>query len=253
MAESFNVWGKGSRDSQPYWREALALRKQLGDDPVAIANCMHGLAGSLGSQSEEAENLLREVLPLYRQQLGTESPKYIASLFLLGQELACRGKLEEAETILRQTHDLYRKIYDKNHPYQPIVLRYLVQVLEDRGKGDEAEALIRQQQDASLTGREYFALLGALQTYRGNWPEAAEQLSHAVEMLPNEPWLAMRLSAVFLAAKRYDDYRMNCHRLLGDSLDQRDKLLAAEAALRCRSRGLISIAPVNLPMLQPLQ
>jgi tetratricopeptide (TPR) repeat protein len=160
VARSYRFWGLFSHETEQYWREALAVRKQLGDDPVAIADCMYGLAGSLSDQREASEIMTREVLEVYRQHLGTESPKYANALFVLGQKLAAQEKHEEAEQILRQTRDLWRKVFDANHPYQGIVLRYLLHTLSRRGKWDEVEVIIRQELEASPSSGEAWRLLG---------------------------------------------------------------------------------------------
>jgi Flp pilus assembly protein TadD len=92
-------------------REALALQRQLGTKPEALADCMRALASSGLSVTEEGESLIREALALHRQVLESDHPKIAGDLNLLGQCLLKRGKFEEAETVLRQTLELHARVH----------------------------------------------------------------------------------------------------------------------------------------------
>ena len=240
MSRSFDLWGLSTSQGVPYLRESLELRRQLGNDPVALADCMHWLANSL-DDDVEAESLNRESLELHREQLGPDHPKVVNDLFGLGQVLLKRGKFEEAETALRETVDLYRKVYDKNHPYQPVVLRLLAAALVRQGKWSEAEFVVRQAMETNPSITDYRILFGSVKAAQGEWVEAVEQFSRT----KTNDWLAIAL----LQAGRNDEYRRLRHECLerrGTALDTETRLNHAKAFLLLPADGDDSERACNL-------
>ena len=68
LAGSLNNYGKVSAKAEPLWREALGLQRELGNDPLTLAQFLNGLAGSIGQDhEEESESLHREAVALYRR------------------------------------------------------------------------------------------------------------------------------------------------------------------------------------------
>ena len=168
-AASFQAWGLAALEGGPYLREALKLRKQKGDNPVAVASLMASLAAR-STNSEEAEQLLQDALALHQKHLAPDHPEVVGDIWGLGQQLLSSGKFEEAEETLREALQGFHKIYDPNHPFQPIVLRFLAESLLVQGKGDEAESLVRQQLAATPTNAGYSDLLARVIAFRSAWP-----------------------------------------------------------------------------------
>jgi tetratricopeptide (TPR) repeat protein len=179
MAASLGVSGLASSDGVPYLREAIALRKKLGDNPMALAGCLNRLASSLDDENlAEKETLAREALDLHRRYVTADDPSVAYDLFLLGQILLKRDKLEEAEPVMREAVQSFRKIHDKNHPYQSLVMLFYAQVLIRCDKLDEAKSEIRQAAEAFPTVSFYRDLMGRVEAWQGNWTAAAEQFKN---------------------------------------------------------------------------
>ncbi|KAL5866436.1 hypothetical protein ACKVWM_011664, partial [Pyricularia oryzae] len=72
---------------------------------------MGNLAWVLNNQGkyEEAEQMLRKTLALYKQVLGPENPSTLAGMNNLALVLDNQGKYEEAEQMLRETLALREK------------------------------------------------------------------------------------------------------------------------------------------------
>jgi eukaryotic-like serine/threonine-protein kinase len=217
MARSLDEGGISETD--PYgaslMREAVELRKQLGNDPVALASCMTHLASYLGDEeSAEGESLQREALALTRRQFGPDDPRVLDELNSLGQTLMKRRKLAEAEAIFREAVDLSRRIYDRKNWMVPMVERFLVQTLALEGKGDEAEAIIRKEIEAFPSDYKAWQLRGRYEAYRGNWSAAIEPFSRSLELEPNDETGRHNLAIVLLQAGQLEEYRRQCHQHL---------------------------------------
>src|SRR5262249_30170145 len=90
-SQSFAAWGLTVEDGIPYARESLEWRRKLGNNPRALAVCMHWLGGCLG-HTDEALSLLRESLALNQETLGPDHPNVASAYLLLGQKLLMRDK-----------------------------------------------------------------------------------------------------------------------------------------------------------------
>ena len=205
--------GNDHTQGLPYVREAVALRKQQGNNPVALADCLHSLASML-DDDQESESLHRESLALHRQALGPDHPKVASDLFSLGQCLLMRGKFEESEIVLKQAFDVRRLIFDKDEPYQPIVVRILAQALAAQGKWDEAESLINNELKASPSDSHYLNLLGILSAARQDWATANKRFEHALEINPNDVIAGLNLAIALLEAGQLENYQRHCHEFL---------------------------------------
>jgi serine/threonine protein kinase/tetratricopeptide (TPR) repeat protein len=212
VAGSFSFWGMTSQQAVPYLREAVALRKQLGTDPVALANCMHSLACNirdfpLATDREECESLHRAALALHRKHLGTDDPRIAWDLYGQGITFVLYGKLEEAETVLREAVDRFRRVYDDAHPHQGIVRGYLATSLVLQNKWQEAESVARGAAESSPSGPVDGVLLGRINAYRGEWATAAEQFLRT-------GYSEYEAAVALLEAGREEEYRQVCHRFL---------------------------------------
>jgi len=230
-----SIAGRGDTaiEGAPYLREAVAIREQLGDDPVALAACMSRLADSLNKALDpEAEPLAREALKLTRRHLGTDHPETAAAVFVLGQVLLNMDKLDEAETVLREALRLYQDIHDPTHPYQHYVHTFLCVAYARQQKWEEAEAVLmpRIRESDSWEASYYLAFVGAVRVQKGDWAGAAESFARAVELTPNDGSKRLDLAVALLRAGREEEYRIACHRFLAVAREADDFTMAAMAA-----------------------
>jgi tetratricopeptide (TPR) repeat protein len=206
MGKACNFYGLEAAEAVPYFREAVDVYRKLGNNPVALADCLPSIAGS----DSEAIPLIREALALHRQHLGPDHPKVASNLDSLGQVLLAHGDYEEAEHVLRETVALYRKIYDASYPYHRSTRRTLAAAIVMQQKWDEAELVARQAVDPTSPDGIDWDLLGRINAYRGRWSAAAEQLGRAIE---RNPGMDMYRAAVALvAAGQEEPYRQLCRR-----------------------------------------
>ncbi len=225
-------------ESAPFLREAIALEKEVGDDPSLLAKCLLHLGASLDERANgsEAESLMREALALHRAQVPPDDAHIANDLFVLGQCLLKEDKLDEAEAIARENVDFSHRVYDKDHINREFYLGLLGQVLMVRGKWEEAETLFKEASDSSPSNGRYWEMLGDLNGRRGQWEAAVKQLTRSVELTPSGDHYngAFFLAVAQVQAGQLDEYRAHCHRFLNWCSDPRDnygRYLAAVASL----------------------
>ena len=229
-------------DSTPFLREALTLRRKLGNDPDNLSWCMRTLALTLGgNELAEGESLAREALALDRQRLGEKDTSVANDLFILGQILLQRDKFDDAAETLGKAVDLFGKIYDKKHPFLLVAKKYLtearVQSEAQRGEWSESEIVLSNALAESSGDVHLMRLLGDLHVRQDDWPQAADWYSRAAD-LDKDPFSSFGLAIILLKAGRYDDYRQYCHTVL-------------ERVANTRSFGVAGRA-ANVSLLRPL-
>jgi tetratricopeptide (TPR) repeat protein len=213
MAKSCAWWGMTSEEGLPYAREALALRRRLGDDPLAEADCMRFVGGKLGNTAE-GEQMLRDALSTFRQNLHADHPKIASALLGLGQSLLAQEKFEEAELVMRQVYEQYQRVQDPKNPYHDIVRRFVIEALVANGKMEEAEAtLVKWSSDGHLSATTRDRI-GCLYACRKMWPEAIEQFSRALELKPDADIVCYQMAIALLRAGRVDEYQDGCREYL---------------------------------------
>jgi tetratricopeptide (TPR) repeat protein len=212
MGHACDFYGFNFADAEPYYREAIELQRNLGNNPVALADGLRSLSDCLLMEYEESVPLVREALTLHRQHLGPEHPKVASDLDGLGQVLFLHGDAAKAEQVLREAIDLYRKIYDSRFPYHRTTRRTLAEAIVLQQKWAEAEAVARDVPYA-LDGVDW-DLLGRINAYRGRWSEAAEQFARAVEYDPELD--KYRLAVALVTTKQGETYRKLRHEFLAN-------------------------------------
>ncbi len=179
-ARSFEGWGMTATQGVPYVREVIEIRKQRGDNPIALADAFMFLAGALPeAQAAEGEQLARDGLALHAKALPPDHPLLASDVFMLGQKFLSGGKFAEAEVTLKEALQLFRKIHAENHPHRPIVMRLLGEALTKQGKLAELEAAYREEvasyRGQSVAGETMGKLILILHE-RGEAAEADEML-----------------------------------------------------------------------------
>jgi serine/threonine protein kinase len=204
-------------EGAPLLREAIALEKEVGDDPPLLGVCMIHLASSLDDEPgyrAEAESLMREALALHRKHLDANDGQISNDLFLLTQCLMKQGKLEEAESAAREVFDFDRRVFDKDHLQRAYSASLLGHVLIVQSKWDQAETLFKEAIDASPSNGRYWGLLGDLNARRGDWQAAVDKYSRVVELDPVEDRAPLFFAVALMKTGKYDIYRQHCHRYL---------------------------------------
>lgn len=210
MAYACNAHGLSSSEGITYLRECLALRRELGTDPIALAACMRRLGQTLGDA--EGDQILQESLEIYRAERGDDDPGTISCLWAIGQRQLQRGELDKAEQTLDRTFEFYKKVYGPSYPFFGIVWRQLATALVAQGKWEAAEEVALPASQRQSGNVNQWDLLGKISAYRGDWPVAVERLNRA--RTAGDYWEVNRLAVALLAAGRRQEYRELCHELI---------------------------------------
>jgi serine/threonine protein kinase len=250
MARSLRKYGQIiTRDEEPYLREAIAIHRELGDDPAKLASCLISLAFCL-DEPKDAEPLIREALVLDRQQLGDEHPRIAGDLYNLAECLFDQQKTEEAKARALEALELGRRTLGKDHQDVHMFLGFLLRVLIVRGEWEEGERLLKSTVEESPSAQ-YWLWFAKFEARRQNWAAAADYSARAFgsartfglrnwsDELPCWEWAGM--TVMLLRAGRLDDYRAQCHSLLERLGKTNDVGLAAYAG------GAALLLPVEGP------
>ncbi|HXJ60728.1 MAG TPA: protein kinase [Verrucomicrobiae bacterium] len=212
MAGALSRYGQaGVREEEPFLREAVALQRELGNNPEKLATYIRHLASCLDDPSNESEQLYREALALFRQSLGEDHPMVAGGLYGLAQCLLNENKLEEAKVRAYEALELGRKTLSKDHVNGQYYLDFLIMVLVCRGEWDEAERVLRAAVDEAPSLPDRWGLFAKLEARRRNWAAAVDYSAHEVAIDPSR---CGTLPVMLLQAGRVDDYRKYCHSIL---------------------------------------
>ncbi len=187
MARSLNSTSTGSPEAIPYLQEAIALDKEIGSDPVAIADKMTWLAGCVASTRKpgslgDATSLVLESLAIHRQHLDPGDPKIAYGMEMLGRLRRDLGMRDEAVAAYREAFETYRK-YDL--PGKVETLRHLVELLAIQGKWDEAVDLIDEQmKDSPSDAASLYRKVGKYLHTHGRPDAAVAALRKPIELEP---------------------------------------------------------------------
>ena len=133
-------------EAEPYFREALTLRRSLHREPHDdVAASLRGLGEALVRQrkANDAEPLYREALTLERRLHGENSPHVASTLYGLAVTFHDRG-VDGAEPLFREAVAIYRTIPATHDPVAATVRYSLAQLLLFKQQYAEAEPLFRE-------------------------------------------------------------------------------------------------------------
>ena len=139
--------GKRLAEADTALRAALTLRVDLlGARDTATARTMTQLALVLRATGklEEAEQLARQAVDIYRASGNPDTRDHAESVHNLGFVLRSRRSDQEAEAMYRDALAMRRRVYDPSHPELLITMSNLAVVIDARGAFAEAEALYRE-------------------------------------------------------------------------------------------------------------
>ncbi|MEM7350930.1 MAG: serine/threonine-protein kinase [Acidobacteriota bacterium] len=123
------------------FREALAIRRRLGQDGDEIDSILVNLAASLARQGEfdEAEKLYQEALDIRRELFGPRHSNTATSLYSLGSLHFTRGNFAAAEPLLRQALEIRAEHLGPEHTRVADVSDTLGLNLQLLGRLDDAK------------------------------------------------------------------------------------------------------------------
>jgi serine/threonine protein kinase/Flp pilus assembly protein TadD len=140
LADAYDACGRDV-EAEKFYREALAMKRQLNAAEVDLPKALSNLAKILSKRGElvEAATLYREVLVLREAAKGPGHASVATTLRSLANALFLQGELAEAESLLRRALQARREL-GPGEPGVAAVLSTLGRVLHAQGRLAEAEA-----------------------------------------------------------------------------------------------------------------
>ncbi len=190
---SAHYYQEDSAAAVRFFRQALEMRRRVGQEPAAIARGLSNLASALKQQGswDEAAALYGEALAIREELFGARDPELAASLYALGALDFERGDLRPAEALLRRALAIRIDALGERHTRVATLESSLGRVLLARGAPEEAEQLQRRALATRrrLLGEEHVLVaisrrdLAAVLLARGEPAAAGELLESALAAL----------------------------------------------------------------------
>jgi serine/threonine protein kinase len=190
-------------EAVPYFREALAIQRNLKTNLDGIILCLRNLSVTVTNDAE-GEALAREGLALARSRYGETNTMTAGFHFALGQELLKEEKLAEASEEFRRTLGLWRILYDWKHPYRDNILRFLLYSLIRQDRWQEAEDEIMADMRSSPANSYCWSYRATLDLCRRRWPMVTTNLLPATD--ENDRYGLYSLGIARLAAGQRAQY-----------------------------------------------
>ncbi len=241
---AFSLFNIGDfQSAETYFREALTMAQQLGDDQSTKISLNLASAIERQGQHEEAEERQLRVLRFNVREHGPESPEVAQSLYSLGILNTNLGNLENAESFLKQALEIRSTIFDRKHTQIAELLHSLG--LTRHQRGDLNQALADYEEALSIR-RELFGddhvkvahtqkNLAALHLDRGETEVAGRLIDQALTTLRR-------------SMPEDSSTRLDAERILGSYLLVQGRYLEAESYLTKSYRNLREIRG---PLAQP--
>ncbi len=179
------------------FRDALTIRRQLGQEGAELAIALANLASVLSYRGtyEEAEELYRQLLTIRKEAFGPEDPRVGSILYSLGSLFYLRCEAEQAEPLLRQALAIRRDAYGDRDTRVATVVNSLGRVLFELGDLEEArrhfDKALDVRRDLLGDGHPSVALthrdLAALALAYGDTGAAGDHLEAALSVFRHKP------------------------------------------------------------------
>lgn len=167
-------------DAEALNREALAIKRRIGDTPSSIASSLNDLGLTLCERGKPAdgEPLLRQAIDTWKRVDGAAAPVVAVGLNNLALSLRQQGRLSEAVPVLQDAIAIRRQRFGNDHPLLASTLGHLGQVENLAGNLADAERLLRE------------ALAIRRKAYGDDHPDTASSFNNLASLLQDEGDLA---------------------------------------------------------------
>jgi serine/threonine-protein kinase len=224
LGECLYLEGKND-EAETKLREALVIFQK--QNPSLGSAPRDYLARLLETKGEylEATQLLREAVDIDRRTVGTDDPRYTASLHNYAGALARLGDLYTAEPMLRESLATERRVLGNTHPDLGYPLNLLGVVALEQGDWRKAEPLLRESLSIWSHVANHGLVLTSLTNWgrlldaRGQYTEARRYFERAVDLSrlqPDQPvstaWVSSRFALSEFDAGRYAVAEALAHR-----------------------------------------
>ena len=147
------LYRQGDGQAEALYREALAMRRRLGQEGADLTKAMSNLATILTNRGafEEGEELYRRSLEIRRGAYGPEDEDVATSLRSLGNLLYLRGAFAEAEPLMLEALDLRRRLLGPRHTKVGAVLASLGRLRHAQRRYAQAEEDLAEALDVQRT------------------------------------------------------------------------------------------------------
>ena len=216
-------------DAETLHRDALAIKRRVGDSPASIAASLNDLGLTLSERGRyaDAEPLLREAIETWRRLEPDASASVAVGLNNLAQTLRQQGRLDDAATALDEAIAIRRRRFGNDHPLLAHVLGHLGQVRNAQGDLARAEPLLRE------------ALAIRRKAYGDDHPDTATSFNNLASLLHDagnltraEPSYRLALaSSERRLGTKHPDYAVQLNNL-ASLLEDRGRAAEAELLFR---------------------
>lgn len=214
-------WKAGNRDQAfALMEETLKLRKaKSGPEHRETLTCIHnlGVAYLDSGKLDKGIPLLEEAVRLREARFGPGHLQTLSSMNTLGEAYRVAGKLDKAIPLLEKAFSLCKANLGPKHPRTLRVMHTLGLALRDARHLDQLETMYRhqlaQESDRVFTA----AVLRAradLRVSRGQFAEAAVDLSRVIEIDADQHEVWHALAALLVQQGEFNAYREHCRKSL---------------------------------------
>ena len=241
------AWAAGAQgkldEAETLERESLTLReKLLGADHPDVAKSLYLVGDRMRERGNlnEAYPVLSAAFSIQRKLLGEDNPASLFTLRSLGSTLEAESRYGEAEQVYREALTVWHKRGESEPQEVLSEVEGLARVLIAQKKFNDAEQLLDETLTPALakqtSSAELLALRGGLKARSGQWQQAVDDESAAVEHQPANEWRFAVLAA--LLAKTHDQtaYEQFRRRLLSEFAVTTDIYAADQVAKSCLFR-----------------
>ena len=241
------AWATGAQgkldEAETLERESLTMReKLLGADHPDVAKSLYLVGDRMRERGNlnEAYPVLSAAFSIQRKLLGEDNPASLFTLRSLGSTLEAESRYGEAEQVYREALTVWHKRGESEPQEVLSEVEGLARVLIAQKKFNDAEQLLDETLTPTLAAQtssaELLALRGGLKARSGQWQQAVDDESAAVEHQPANEWRFAVLAA--LLAKTHDQtaYEQFRRRLLSEFAVTTDIYAADQVAKSCLFR-----------------
>jgi serine/threonine protein kinase/Tfp pilus assembly protein PilF len=219
-------------------RAVASYRKVRGTEHLDIVEALRILARVLleKGQVAEAETRAQEAVFMSKRLFGAQNPNTAVCLNVLGSAFRKAGKLAEAENAFREELAVWEeRAIAPDH--KALARSMLIAVLQEQGKLAEADQMVSEilKSDAHSASDRIAALRTRVDLLgrRGQWKEAAADLSQLLDLDPSGVHDHLQLAALLVETGDLAAYRAHCRKMLARFGGANDAAILDQTAKAC--------------------